>query len=134
VPQVGHHVHAPPLDLGGLRVLILVDQVLADRHRHQGKHLGLEPRLAERGQVLARVPVQHQLVRHKLERVSGLRSFLREPEFVDRPVQVAIGEHAVVKLDIVTLVQGHGSMLAGGRATGITRCEWLRPASPRSPR
>jgi hypothetical protein len=44
---------------------------------------------------------------------------------VDRPVQVAIGEHAVVKLDIVTLVQRHASMLAGGHGARITRREWL---------
>jgi hypothetical protein len=55
-------VHAPPLDLGGLRVLILVDHVLAGRKRHQAHHLRLHPGLAERGQVLARVAIEHQLV------------------------------------------------------------------------
>ena len=36
---------------------------------HQRVDLGLLPRLAERGQVLAGVAVEHQLVRHDLERV-----------------------------------------------------------------
>ena len=35
VPQVGEHVHAAPLDLRGLRVLVLVDHVLVDRQVHQ---------------------------------------------------------------------------------------------------
>ena len=35
VPQVGHHVHAAPLDLRGLRVLVLVDHVLVDGEVHQ---------------------------------------------------------------------------------------------------
>ena len=30
LPEVGQHVHAAPLDLGGLRVLVLVDHVLVD--------------------------------------------------------------------------------------------------------
>ena len=40
VPQVGQHVHAPPLELGGLWVLVLVDHVLVDAEVHQGVHLG----------------------------------------------------------------------------------------------
>ena len=62
VPQVGEHVHAAPLDLGGLRVLVLVDHVLVDRQVHQPVDGRLLPRLAERGQVLPGVAVEQQLV------------------------------------------------------------------------
>jgi hypothetical protein len=52
-------VDAPPLDLGGLRVLVFVDHVFADRQRHQAHHLGLHPGLAEGGQILPRIAVDH---------------------------------------------------------------------------
>ncbi len=68
VPEVGHHVHAAALDLGGLRVLVLVDHVLVDAQVHERVHLGLLPRLAEGGQVLAGVAVEHELVVHGLVR------------------------------------------------------------------
>jgi len=73
IPQVSHHVHAPPFYLGGLRVLISVDHVLVDRQRHQGENLRLLPGLAERGKVLPRVAIEHQLIRHQLERIPGER-------------------------------------------------------------
>ena len=50
------HVDAAPLDLRGLRILVLIDHVLVDGQRHQAEDLGLDPCLAERGQVLASVP------------------------------------------------------------------------------
>ena len=67
VPQVGQHVHAAALDLGRLGVLVLVDQVLVDGQVHQLVDLGLLPGLAERGQVLAGVAVEQQLVGDGLE-------------------------------------------------------------------
>jgi hypothetical protein len=103
-------VHAAPLDLGALRVLVPVDHVLVDRQRHQGENLGFLPRLAERGQVLAGVAVEDQLVRHQLERVSGQGLVRGEPVFRDRLGQVASGEYAVRQpLGYnVPLVQRHG--------------------------
>ena len=71
VPQVGQHVHAAALELGRLGVLVLVDQVLVDGDVHQAMDLGLLPRLAEGGQVLAGVAVEHQLVDDGLERLVG---------------------------------------------------------------
>ena len=79
VPQVGHHVDAAPLDLGGLRVLVLVDHVLVDRELHQPVDLGLLPGLAEGGQVLAGVAVEHDLVGDHLEGVLGRDLLLGEP-------------------------------------------------------
>jgi len=112
-PQVGHHVHAPPLDLRGLRVLVPVDHVLVDRQRHQRQHLGFLPGLAERGQVLPRVAVQHQLIGNDLVRVPGQGSLLREPVLGHRPGQVPVSEHTAVELvaDGVTVVQWHGHHL-----------------------
>ena len=53
---------AAPLELGGLRVLVLVDHVLVDREVHQPVDGRLLPRLAERREVLAGVAVEQQLV------------------------------------------------------------------------
>ena len=66
VPQVGQHVHTAAFDLGRLRVFVLVDHVLVDALVHQLVDFRLYPGLAEGGQVLARVAVQHQLVMHHL--------------------------------------------------------------------
>ena len=135
VPQVGQHVHAAPLDLSGLRVLVLVDHVLVDRQRHQGKKLGLRPRLAERGQVLAGVAIEHQLVRHHLERVPRQRLVPGEPVLGDRPGQVAPAENRVLHLltDGVTLVQRHGWHLPGRNRVASARspipAAWRRPSS-----
>ena len=71
VPQVGQHVDAAPLELGRLGILVLVDQVLVDAEVHQLVDLRLLPGLAERGQVLARVAVEQELVGDRLERVGG---------------------------------------------------------------
>jgi|GEM_PF-5560799 len=69
VPQVGQHVYATGLDLGGLRILILVDHVLVETLIHQLVHLGLLPGLAKGGEILPRITIQHQLVMDQL--VSG---------------------------------------------------------------
>jgi hypothetical protein len=55
-------VDAAALDLGGLRVFVLVDDVLVRRLRHQARGLRLHPRGHEGGQVEPGVAVQHQLV------------------------------------------------------------------------
>ena len=129
MPQVGQHVDAAPLDLRGLRVLVLVDHVLVDGQCHQGEKLGLGPRLAEGGQVLAGVAIEHQLVRHHLECLSCLCLVPGEPVLGDGPGQVAAGEHAVLQLltDSVTLVQGHGRHLLGQGRSSSDLAAWRRP-------
>ena len=62
VPQVGEDRDAAPLELGGLRVLVLVDHVLVDALGHQLRGLRLHPRRDERGQVQPRAAVEQQLV------------------------------------------------------------------------
>ena len=58
VPQVGEHPHAARLDLGGLRVLVLVDHVLVERRRVEAVGLLVHPRGDERREVEAGVAVE----------------------------------------------------------------------------
>ena len=62
VPQPREHVHAAQLELGRLRVLVLVDHVLVERLGHEAVGLRLHPGRHERGQVEPRVAVEHELV------------------------------------------------------------------------
>ena len=72
VPETAEDVDAPHLDLGGLRVLVLVDHVLVEALGHQPLGLRLHPGADERRDVEARVAVEHQLVVDDLVRdVSG---------------------------------------------------------------
>ena len=80
---------AAGLELGGLRVLVLVDHVLVDGEVHDLVDLGLDPGLAEGGQVLAGVAVEHQLVDHHLVGVAGVLLLPGEPELRHRDREVA---------------------------------------------
>jgi hypothetical protein len=62
VPQVRQDVHAAALQLSRLRILILVDHVLAEALSHQLLGLRLHPGGHERRQVEAGIAVQDQLV------------------------------------------------------------------------
>ena len=62
VPEVAEDVDAAHLELRGLRVLVLVDHVLVEALRHQLLGLRLHPGGHERGDVQARVAVEHELV------------------------------------------------------------------------
>ncbi len=71
-PQVRDHVDATAFDLGRLRILVLVDHVLVDAGVEQAMNLRFDPCLAERGQVLARIAVEQQLVEDGLADSSGI--------------------------------------------------------------
>jgi len=125
-------MHAPALDLGGLRVLVSVNHVLVDRQRHQAESFGFLPGLAERGQVLPGVAVQDQLVRHQLERVPGHDLVTGELVLRDRLGQVASDEHAVASRSAtmsracngmvhISPGQGWASILVGDPGAVITR-------------
>jgi hypothetical protein len=92
MPKVGQHVDAAPFQLSGLRVLVGVDEVLVHRQRHQLKDLGLDPGLAERGQVLPGVAIEQQLISHQLERLPGQRLVPGEPVLVNGVGQAVPGE------------------------------------------
>jgi hypothetical protein len=68
VPQLGQDADAARFELGRLRVLILVDHVLAEALGHEHFRLRLHPGGHEGGQVEAGVAVQDQLVPHHLQR------------------------------------------------------------------
>ena len=146
VPQVGQDVHAARLELGRLRVLVLVDHVLVERQVHQPMDLGLEPRLAERREVLARVAVEHQLVRHDLVGVPRILLPLGDPVLGHRHRQVVRCEHVILQrvADGVPGVQHRGSpwRLAGsptwwgtgtGTRAGPERRSRAAPEAPGGP-
>ena len=113
VPQVGEHVHAAPLDLGRLRVLVLVDHVLVDRQVHQPVDRRFLPRLAERGQVLTGVAVEHELVGNDGEGVVGVPLLGGEAILGRRLRHVLAGVDGVVErgTDGLTGMQRHWLLL-----------------------
>ncbi len=123
VPQVGEHVHAPALELCRLRVLVLVDHVLVDRKVHQRVHLRFLPRLAEGREVLARVPVEEQLVGDDLVHRVGIGLGRREPVLRQRARDVVAGEKGLAQFlaDELTLVERHSRSLACDPGAGIPR-------------
>jgi len=66
VPEIGNHVNAAGFELRHLRILFLVDHVLVDALVHELADFGLEPGLAEGGDVLPGVAVEQELVVHEL--------------------------------------------------------------------
>lgn len=79
VPQVREHGHAASLQLGGARVLVLVDHVLVEALRHQHPGLRLHPGGDEGGEIQPGVAVQHQFVVDQLVRDRGCQRPVREP-------------------------------------------------------
>ena len=78
VPQAAEHVDAARLELGGLRVLVLVDHVLVEALGHQLLGLRLHPGSDEGRHVQPRVSVEHQLVVDDLVGHVGRHLSLRE--------------------------------------------------------
>ena len=107
VPEVGQHVHAARLELGGLGILVLVDHVLVESERHDLSDLGLDPRLAERGEVLSRVAVQHELVDDDLADVLRLVLMVVHPILGQRDREVIRREDVVVEIctDAVAIME-----------------------------
>ena len=60
--QVADHVHAAPFQLGGLRVLVLIDHVLVEGLGHESIGLRLHPCGDERRKIEPTAPVEQQLV------------------------------------------------------------------------
>ena len=72
MPELGEDVDAARLDLGGLRVLVLVDHVLVGRLRHQPVRLTRHPGRHERREVQPRAAVEQQLAGDHL--IGGLEA------------------------------------------------------------
>ncbi len=107
VPEIGEHLDTSALELGRLRVLVLVDQVLVDTQIHQAMDLRLLPRLAERSQVLAGVSVEEQLVRNRLVRQFGPHLTVGKESRGQAFQNFAIGVERIEQIRFL-LVQGHG--------------------------
>ena len=95
MPQVGEHGDAAVLDLGRLRILVLVDHVLVDALVEEAMHFGFDPGLAERGEVLPRVAVEEEFVADGLVNVPGVPLVLGEEFLGQRVGEVAGGEDFV---------------------------------------
>ncbi len=87
MPQLGQHVNAAHLELGRLRILVLVDHVLVERLRHQPVRFGLHPRAAEGGQIEARAAVENQLVVDQMVGRAGRHALLGDGVARRRPQQ-----------------------------------------------
>ena len=59
MPETAEDVHAAHLELGGLRIFVLVDHVLVEALGHQPFRLGPHPRAHEGREVEPRIPVEH---------------------------------------------------------------------------
>ena len=88
-----HDVDAAFLDLGRVRIFVLVDQVLVEALRHQLLGLRFHPSRHERCQVESRIAVQHQLVVNQVVRDVGIELAFRELVLGDRVV------HGVARID-----------------------------------
>ena len=99
------------LELGRLGILVLVDHVLVDGEIHDLVDLGLLPCLAERGQVLAGVSVQEELVLNHLEHVRGQAFRLGELVFRQRLREGPAGEDGIQKqiANVVFVTESHGN-------------------------
>jgi len=122
MPEVGEHRHAPPLQLGGLRVLVLVDQVLVEALGHQLASLRFHPGRDEGGEVQPRTAIEQQLVmdqlvgdirRHRVLREAILRrrEALAHCGVGLRHQRIGAPSRGVVRAG--TTMQGHGRHYAG---------------------
>jgi hypothetical protein len=74
MPEVGQDAQAPLLQLRGLGVFVLVDDVLVGAFLHQLAGLRLHPGAHEGGQIQAGVAIEHQVVVDELIGVRGVEA------------------------------------------------------------
>jgi hypothetical protein len=78
VEEVGQHPDTALLDLGGDRVLGVVDEVAVQVLGDDALRLGLHPRGDEGGQVALRVTFEVEVLAHQPQRVGGRHPALGE--------------------------------------------------------
>src|SRR5207247_107613 len=144
VPEVAEDRHAARLELGRLRVLVLVDHVLVEALGHQLLGLRLHPRRDERGHVQPRVAVEHQLVVDDLVRDVGRHLARRQLVPWDRPfaTEERVDRELVRRDGLGGMFEGQGSPSPGsmrrytsrrGQYLRRARNEPLRSPTARSP-
>jgi len=100
MPEVGQDIDAAPLQLGGLRVLVLVDHVLVEALGHQQLRLRLHPGRDECREVEPGVAVQDQLIPDYLQRSVRQHPLPRYPVTRDRVLLLADVQGINVELSV----------------------------------
>ena len=142
VEEVGQHADAALLDLGGLRILGVVDEVAVQVLRDHPLRLRLHPRRHERRQVAHRDAVEHQLLPDQPHRVDRPHPVLGQlvvgRRLEQEPIAVACGERVELldqrrlvgsvcrrRRTRAVLAAGHGHSSRWRRAHSI--CNPARP-------
>ena len=113
VEEVGEHAHAALLDLGGARVLRVVDEVAVQVLGDDPLRLRLHPGRDERGQVARRVTLEREVLVHEPHGVGR-----GHPVLGERRARHLLGGEAVAEEGGVGVGRegtGHALLLGGGR-------------------
>jgi hypothetical protein len=97
IPKIGKHMDTARFEFRHLRILVLVDQILVNTFVHQLANFGFDPSLAERREVLARVPIKQQFIVHQLIRRLRICFWLGKPVFWQGIREEVRSEHLVVE-------------------------------------
>lgn len=89
VPEIGKHAQTALLQIGGLRVFILVDDVFVAAFLHQSPGFGLHPGAHKRGQIQPCVAIQHQVGMNQL--IGHIPGHTVLPESLARQVVRQVG-------------------------------------------
>ena len=133
VPQPAEDLDASRLELGGLRILVLVDHVLVEALGHELLGLRVHPRRHERREVHARVAVEHQLVVDDL--VGHVRGRLHGGDVVPRDARPAHDEQrvdrevALAACRSLRVLQAHGGLPSSSCLPGL---DPVASAAPRT--
>ena len=115
VEEVGKHPDAALLDLGGPRVLGVIDEVAVEVLRDDPLRLGLHPGGHEGGEVALRIALERQVLRDQAHRLRSRHALLRELHagnlVHEEPVSVA-GDQRRIDLGCVL----HHGLLSSARA------------------
>jgi hypothetical protein len=103
VEEVGDHPDAALLDLGGPRVLRVVDEVAVEVVGDDPLRLGLHPRRDERREVPGRVALEREVLRDEPHGIDG-----RHPGIGERVARHLAGREAVAEQHGVGVGVGRG--------------------------
>ena len=130
VEEVGQHPHAALLDLGGDRVLRVVDEVAVQVLRDDPLRLGLHPRGDEGGEVALRVALHGEVLVEEPHRVVGRHAAVGEVPSTGR-ARSGTGCRRVLQASVAAL-RRHALDPSTVSPGDITRCGRVR--APRAGR